>query len=30
VCSRLYWDGSHVRRMRAAIDRVLPGWLRGG
>jgi uncharacterized protein len=27
VCGRLYWDGSHVRRMRAAIDRVLPGWL---
>jgi uncharacterized protein with PIN domain len=25
-CGRLYWDGSHVRRMRAAIDRVLPGW----
>ena len=27
ACQRLYWDGSHVRRMRAAIDRVLPGWL---
>ena len=25
-CGRLYWDGSHVRRMRAALDRVLPGW----
>lgn len=30
VCARLYWDGSHVRRMRAAIERVLPGWLAGG
>jgi hypothetical protein len=27
LCSRLYWDGSHVRRMRAAIERVLPGWI---
>jgi uncharacterized protein len=27
VCTRLYWDGSHVRRMRAALERVLPGWL---
>jgi uncharacterized protein with PIN domain len=26
VCLRLYWDGSHVRRMRAALERVLPGW----
>jgi uncharacterized protein with PIN domain len=26
-CGRLYWDGSHVRRMRAALERVLPGWL---
>jgi uncharacterized protein len=25
-CARLYWDGSHVRRMRTALDRVLPGW----
>ena len=25
-CGRLYWDGSHVRRMRAALDRALPGW----
>jgi uncharacterized protein with PIN domain len=25
-CGRVYWDGSHVRRMRAALDRVLPGW----
>jgi uncharacterized protein with PIN domain len=27
VCLRLYWGGSHVRRMRAALDRALPGWL---
>jgi uncharacterized protein with PIN domain len=27
VCGRLYWDGSHVRRMRSAIARVLPGWI---
>lgn len=26
ACGRLYWDGSHVRRMRAALERVLPGW----
>jgi uncharacterized protein with PIN domain len=25
-CQRLYWEGSHVRRMRAALERVLPGW----
>ena len=25
-CARLYWNGSHVRRMRAALDRALPGW----
>lgn len=30
VCGRLYWDGSHVHRMRAAIERVLPGWIAGG
>jgi len=23
----LYWHGSHVRRMRRALQRVLPGWL---
>lgn len=27
ACGRLYWDGSHVRRMRAALERTLPGWL---
>jgi len=25
-CARLYWEGSHVRRMRVALQRVLPGW----
>jgi uncharacterized protein with PIN domain len=27
ACGRIYWHGSHTRRMRAAIDRTLPGWL---
>ena len=27
-CRRVYWAGSHARRMRAALDRALPGWLR--
>ncbi|QJW83312.1 hypothetical protein HK414_00905 [Ramlibacter terrae] len=26
TCGRLYWHGSHARRMRAALDRALPGW----
>lgn len=26
ACGRLYWNGSHARRMRAALERVLPGW----
>ena len=26
VCGRVYWPGSHVRRMRAALERALPGW----
>ena len=26
LCGRLYWDGSHVRHMRAALERALPGW----
>lgn len=30
TCARLYWHGSHTRRMRAAIERTLPGWLRSG
>jgi uncharacterized protein len=25
-CGRLYWEGSHVRRMRDALERALPGW----
>jgi uncharacterized protein len=27
TCLRVYWNGSHTRRMRAAIERELPGWL---
>lgn len=27
-CGRVYWPGSHARRMRAALERTLPGWLR--
>jgi len=27
ACGKLYWHGSHVRRMRAALERALPGWL---
>jgi len=26
-CGRIYWPGSHARRMRAALERTLPGWL---
>jgi uncharacterized protein with PIN domain len=26
ACRRLYWDGSHVRRMHAALQRGLPGF----
>lgn len=26
VCGRMYWDGSHARRMRAALARALLGW----
>ena len=29
-CLRVYWHGSHTRRMRAAIERTLPGWLPAG
>jgi hypothetical protein len=25
-CGRLYWPGSHVRRMREALEQALPGW----
>jgi hypothetical protein len=27
TCLRVYWHGSHARRMRDAIERTLPGWL---
>ena len=26
-CKRVYWPGSHARRMRQALERTLPGWL---
>ncbi|HEV2642947.1 MAG TPA: Mut7-C RNAse domain-containing protein [Candidatus Elarobacter sp.] len=26
-CARVYWPGSHVRRMRRALEGALPGWL---
>lgn len=26
-CGRVYWPGSHARRMRADLERALPGWL---
>jgi hypothetical protein len=26
-CGRHYWQGSHARRMRLALERALPGWL---
>jgi hypothetical protein len=29
-CLRVYWHGSHTRRMREAIERALPGWLPSG
>lgn len=29
-CRRLYWPGSHTRRMREALQRALPDWLPGG
>lgn len=28
-CGRVYWPGSHARRMRDAIERAVPGWLQG-
>jgi len=27
-CGRVYWPGSHARRMRGALESALPGWLR--
>jgi hypothetical protein len=30
-CDKLFWEGSHSRRMRAALQRALPDWeLHGG
>src|SRR5215208_417838 len=26
-CGRVYWLGSHARRMRETLERALPGWL---
>ena len=30
TCGRVYWRGSHARRMRAALEVALPGWLSSG
>jgi uncharacterized protein len=27
ACGKVYWHGSHVRRMREALGRGVPGWL---
>ena len=27
ACGKVYWHGSHVRRMREAVRRSVPGWL---
>jgi uncharacterized protein len=27
ACGKVYWHGSHVRRMREALRRAIPGWL---
>lgn len=27
ACGRVYWQGSHARRMRDALHRAVPGWL---
>jgi uncharacterized protein len=27
ACDRVYWHGSHVRRMRETLERAVPGWL---
>jgi hypothetical protein len=29
-CGRVYWFGSHTRRMRITLERALPGWLSRG
>ncbi|HEU4556883.1 MAG TPA: Mut7-C RNAse domain-containing protein [Longimicrobium sp.] len=26
-CRRIYWPGSHARRMRGALEQALPGWV---
>jgi uncharacterized protein with PIN domain len=26
-CGRVYWEGSHTRRMRETLSRALPGWV---
>ena len=26
-CGRVYWEGSHTRRMRDQLSRALPGWV---
>lgn len=26
-CGRVYWEGSHTRRMRETLARALPGWI---
>ena len=26
TCNRVYWEGSHTRRMRSALERALPYW----
>lgn len=28
TCGRVYWHGSHAKRMRLAVEHTLPGWLR--
>lgn len=29
-CGRVYWHGSHVRRMRVRLEQALPGWMPEG
>lgn len=26
-CHRLYWEGSHTRRMRETLEQAIPGWV---
>jgi uncharacterized protein with PIN domain len=30
TCERIYWRGSHARRMQAALATALPGWMQTG